>query len=62
MMTRTNNAADFAIGANATNKTDAAQAHDGRIFAVGIWDTALSTDDIDTLWNNGNGAVYSDLW
>lgn len=60
-MTWTNNAADFAIGANATNKTDAAQAHDGRIFAVGIWDTALSTDDIDYLWNNGNGRTYSQL-
>ena len=61
-MTWTTNAAGFCIGGNALNLGDGRFAHDGRIFGVGIWDTALSTDDIDSLWNNGNGATYADIW
>ena len=35
---------------------------DGRVAMCGIWDTALSPDDIGVLYNSGNGAQYADIW
>jgi len=52
--------ADFAIGRNSLD-TSIAQAHDGKIFAIGIWDVALTTSQIDELWNNGDGCTFSQL-
>ena len=57
----TTNAAEFAIGTASTSKGTSGLSHDGRMFAVGIWDTALSTDEMDYLWNNGDGRTYSQL-
>jgi hypothetical protein len=56
----TNGNVDFSIGRNATN-TNINNAHDGKIFAVGIWDVALTTSQMDELWNNGDGRTFSQL-
>ena len=50
----------FSIGRNATSASTT-QAHDGKIFAVGIWDVALTPSEIDQLWNNGDGRTFSQL-
>ncbi len=35
--------------------------HNGYVDEVGIWKTLLSTDEIDWLYNSGNGRTYCDL-
>ena len=52
--------ADFSLGRNSTS-TATTQAHDGKLFAVGIWDVALTTTQMDELWNNGDGRTFSQL-
>ena len=52
--------ANFAIGRNATT-LDSQQAHNGKLFAIGIWDVALTTSQMDELWNNGDGRTFSEL-
>lgn len=56
----TNGNADFTIGRSATN-SDTSQAHNGKMFAIGIWDVALTTSQMDELWNNGDGRTFSQL-
>ena len=56
----TNGNADFSIGRNSTG-VGGDQAHDGKLFAVGIWDVALTTTQMDELWNNGDGRTFSQL-
>lgn len=61
-ITFTTSNADFAIGRNPAS-TSGSRAHDGRIFGMGIWDVALTTDEIDTLWTaQKTGGTYSDIW
>jgi len=42
--------------------TDASNNHDGLLAMAGIWDVALSTDEIAALYASGDGANYSELW
>ena len=53
-------AAPFAIGAQANTKTT--NGWDGQMAMAGIWDVALTTDEIATLYNGGEGAPYSEIW
>ena len=48
----------FRIGGLTTDANN----HDGLLAMAGIWDVALSTDEIAALWNSGDGANYSELW
>jgi len=36
--------------------------HDGLLAMAGIWDVALTTDEIAALYASGDGANYSELW
>ena len=36
--------------------------HNGLLAMAGIWDVALSTDEIAALYASGDGANYSELW
>ena len=48
------------IGKRATNTNTE---FDGKLTMCGIWDTALTADEISTsLYNGGNGNFYSDIW
>ena len=52
----------FAIGRIASDKASDVFAHNGRVWACGIWDEVLQQADIDELYNSGSGAKYADLW
>jgi len=54
-------AAEFAIGTSSTSKGTFELSHDGLMFAVGIWDFALSDAQMDYVWNSGDGRTFSEL-
>ncbi len=55
-------ASPFAIGVAAFNKTNSGFYHNGKMHAAGIWDVALTADDVATLYNNGDGGSYSEIF
>jgi len=50
-----NSAAQFTIG----NRTTSSSAFKGRIDEVGYWNRVLTSDEVATLWNDGDGLFYS---
>ena len=42
--------------------TTAGNNHDGLLAMAGIWDVALTTDEIAALYASGDGANYSEIW
>jgi len=56
----TTTAAPFDIGSYLGEGFDNSS-HDGDMYCMSIYDYALSTDDIEYLWNNGDGRRYSQL-
>lgn len=58
----TGTAMPFSIGSRSwSTKNDAATGHDGKLALCGIWDVALTADNITWLYNGGAGRNYSEL-
>jgi len=55
-VTNTNNSGDIVLGANGAYGTSW---YRGNIDQVAIWGKALTTTEITSLWNSGNGLAYS---
>ena len=55
-------ASPFALGTQSYSKGTASGGHAGQMHAAGIWDVALTASEITTIWNNGDGANYSEIW
>ena len=49
----------FSIGSLSTNKS--LNGFDGKIWAIGMWDSVLDADDVAHLYNSGSGRLYADL-
>lgn len=57
----TTDPAHFAIGLVASSMTSTGAFHLGQIAMVGTWDTVLTEDSINHLYNDGLGRQYADL-
>ena len=55
-------AAPFKIGVAAWSPATSTLWHNGLMHATGIWDVALTADDVSSIYRNGDGGSYSDIW